>query len=269
VSVYCQAQLHYRSYEAEADVPVTIMNGREQEGLSWQDQGFELIQHESAVSDWQDPAQIELHYEEITELARSLTGCDKVLFFPALVRSPQAAARHADLNPISLVHSDYTESYRDTVTRPGHPYHNILKPFMEKVGLSDEAFLAARRVLTLQLWRNIGPLEPDCPLCFCDANSVDREELLPILVPGYNGLETQFESFICVPPVNTSKHQWYTFPAMKHDEVAVFRAFDSDRVAAGQRFWTLHTAFRDPVAGDSAPPRQSVEMRAICVFLDD
>ena len=53
---------------------------------------------------------------------------------------------------------------------------------------------------------------------------------------------------------------------MERDEVVVFRAYDSERAEAGQPFWTPHSAFIDPVAGPDAPTRESIEMRAICLF---
>jgi hypothetical protein len=123
----------------------------------------------------------------------------------------------------------------------------------------------ARRILTLQFWRNIGPAVMDYPLCFCDSRSVTRDELSPILVAEYGGLTTQFEAFAVNPPKNDA-HKWYTFPAMKPDEVVVFRAFDSDRVTSGKPFWTPHSAFLDPTAPAPAPARESIEMRAICLF---
>ena len=48
-----------------------------------------------------------------------------------------------------------------------------------------------------------------------------------------------------------------------------FRAYDSDRVAKGEPFWTPHSAFVDPTVPADAPARESLEMRAICLFLGD
>ena len=50
-------------------------------------------------------------------------------------------------------------------------------------------------------------------------------------------------------------------------ELVALRAYDSDRVTSGERFWTPHTAFADPTVFPSAPARVSVQMRAICQFL--
>ena len=75
-----------------------------------------------------------------------------------------------------------------------------------------------------------------------------------------------FESFALIATEDASEHRWTTFPEMVPDEVVVFRAYDSDRVGTDQPFWTPHTAFRDPNTGPDAPPRESLEMRAICLF---
>ena len=42
---------------------------------------------------------------------------------------------------------------------------------------------------------------------------------------------------------------------------------DRTSLATGEPFWTPHAAFVDPTAGPAAPPRQSVELRAICLLL--
>ena len=45
------------------------------------------------------------------------------------------------------------------------------------------------------------------------------------------------------------------------------RAYDSDRAGTGEPFWTMHTAFRDPHVADlAANRRESVEMRALCIW---
>ena len=81
----------------------------------------------------------------------------------------------------------------------------------------------------------------------------------------YGGVKTEFDSFVSQPPEN-GVHAWYTYPEMSVDEVVVFRAFDSERVASGEPFWTLHTAFRDPTRPDDAPGRESIETRGVCLF---
>ena len=267
MSLYCRAPLNFASDTEMKTCEVEIRDGRAESDLRWEDAGFELMRHASAVDDWSVIDDDSVHYTEIGDLARSLTGCDATLYYPALVRDPENAAQSADLAPVALVHSDYTEGYRAMIEDGDHPYRAILKPSMERAGITGEDIAAARRVLTLQFWRNTGPTRPRHPLAFCDARSVSRDALHPLLVPEYGGVPTQFHSFVVAPPESGDAQRWFTFPDMRADEVVVFRAYDSERVERGEPFWTPHTAFEDPVAGPDAPPRRSVEMRAICLFL--
>ena len=266
MSVYCRAKLNYLDGLSTIPVEVEIADGRGAAPASWSERGFELVRHESAVDDWLSVEKDWLHYEEIGALTRAQTGCDAVIYYPALIRNPESAARFEDLNPVQFVHSDYTEAYRGMIEDTSHPYHAILAPYLERAGLDAEALRSARRVVTLQFWRNIGPARMDHPLAFCDARSVTRDQLHPLLVAEYGGVPTQFHSFGVSAPKADAPHRWVTFPEMERDEVVVFRAYDSERAEAGQPFWTPHSAFIDPVAGPDAPTRESIEMRAICLF---
>lgn len=245
---------------------VDILDGRKLDDLSWEENGFELIRHASKVEDWSTVAETTVHDDEIGALARELTGCDTVLYYPGLVRNEANARESADLAPIQFVHSDYTEAYREMIEDDDHPYRAILAPSMARAGVSGDDIRRARRILTLQFWRNIGPARMRHPLAFCDARTVRRDELQPLLVEEYGGVPTAFYSFAVSAPTTSAEHRWVTFPEMTPDEVVVFRAYDSERVERGQPFWTPHSAFADPVVGDDAPPRESVEMRAICLF---
>ena len=268
MSVYCRAQLNYFHRGLPAPVEVEISDGCASGPFSWQEHGFELRRHRSAVDDWRaigGPGS--LHYEEIGALARELTGCDAVLYYPALLRDPQAAATSEDLAPVMFVHSDYTEGYRAMLADGDHPYRHILAPFMEAAGVSGRDLEGCRRIVTLQFWRNIGPPRMDRPLAFCDARSVSRSALTPVPVPTYGGLRTEFESFAVAPPSGPAEHRWTTFPEMTADEVVVFRSYDSERADAGEPFWTPHSAFVDPTVPADAPPRESLEMRAVGLFL--
>ena len=266
MSVYCEASINHVDGELLVPVKTAIGDGRT-EALSWREQGFELRSMPSAVTRWDDPDDIVTrHHPEIIDVVTAEVGCSAVLFYPAIVRGPAAVSQHGDLGPIEAAHSDYTEDYRSILATAGHPYLDILAPSMDAAGLTPGDVAAADRVLTLQFWRNIGPVRPDRPLALCDATTVARDELTPYLVESYGGVPTRFHSFLLNPPRDDRVRRWLTFPAMEPHEVVMFRAFDSDRVERGEPFWTPHTAFLDPVAGLDPPPRESVEIRAICLF---
>ena len=265
-SVYCRSIINYAGGEAPLSMAADIHDARRSDLPGWQHCGFERMQFASAVTDWADQAQLQsIYLAEIEAFARGLVGCDAVLFYPPLYRSRAAAAVQPDLAPIEFAHSDYTEGYQRMIGDPSEPYHAILKPSMERAGLDSAAVRRAKRVLTLQLWRNVGAPDCDFPLAFCDARTVPRERLVPIRVPEYGGLVTEFDAFALLPP-SDDEYRWYTFPQLTADEVVVFRAFDSDCVAAKRPFWTPHTSFRDTTLPADAAGRESVEARAVCLF---
>ncbi|MEM9624299.1 MAG: CmcJ/NvfI family oxidoreductase [Pseudomonadota bacterium] len=263
-NIYCQAAINYVSATGPVAVEQPILNGREVDTSVWQE-GFELIELPSAVTDWTDVAAIEsVHYGEIEQWAKGFCGCDAVLFYPALVRNPQAQRASEDFAPVMAAHSDYTEDYAAMIKDPDSAYHQVVRPSMLRAGVTDEALANVQRILTLQLWRNTGPELMDHPLAICDARSVSRSELHPLRVPSYGGLKTEFDAFGLQHSAASANHQWYTFPLMRQHEVLLFRAFDSEQIAREQPFWTPHTAFKDPHS--NGVPRSSLEMRAICLF---
>ena len=156
--LYCEASINYLSTEGPVPVPVKIYDARRETELSWQTSGFELQVLSSRVENWADRAQIDaVHYDEVSGWARRESGCEKVLFFPGLLRNPAAEAQSPDFAPIQAAHSDYTESYGDMIADPDHPYHRVLAPSMARAGVSAADLQSASRVLTLQLCATLAP----------------------------------------------------------------------------------------------------------------
>merc|ERR1719198_292273 len=63
-----------------------------------------------------------------------------------------------------------------------------------------------------------------------------------------------------------SEHQWYYYPHMRKDEVLLFKQFDSD--PSSSRF-TFHSSFSDPNVQADLPKRESVEVRAMAIFIEE
>ncbi len=145
-------------------------------------------------------------------------------------------------------------------------YCKFLEPLLKRDGLNHDVILQAQRIMVVQFWRNIGDTLPDFPLAICDAETVNHSELIAIEVPVYGGQRLDFQAFAVRTPPQPILHAWYTFPKLALNEVLTFRTFDSRCVEEHRAFWTPHTAFRDPHAGPNAPRRESVEMRALCLF---
>merc|ERR1711988_2034663 len=58
-------------------------------------------------------------------------------------------------------------------------------------------------------------------------------------------------------------HKWYYYSRQKKDECLVFKVYDKKE--DGPRF-VFHTAFTDPSSPPDAPPRKSIEVRAIAFY---
>lgn len=268
MTVYCDTTLNYAHGESSRAVPVTIRNGRDHlAGLPFEESGFTLLEHPSAVTDWRDARQVaEVHGDEVAELACRFMDCDQAVPYEPLIRSPETARSIQDYAPIEFVHSDYTDDFADMVGDPDRAYSAFLLPLLTRYGLSHASLAAAARIAVLQLWRNIGHPKPDRPLALCDARTSPRGDVYPMLVAEYGGARLEFQTFYGTAPDDPAAHHWYTFPELGSDEAVAFRTYDSARAAAGKPFWTLHSAFRDPHAGAAAPRRESVEMRVLCIW---
>jgi hypothetical protein len=247
---FCRTTLNYvpgGDPSGGGPTEVVIRNGREAVLPGWQECGFELMAHTSSVTDWDDDTEVtRVHHAEMADLARKLSGCDHALVSGHIRRNPSEAARHGDLAPITLVHSDFADSYgdliRDRYRRPGADEERAL----HRAGTTAADLAGARRLLILQFWRNLGPAKMDMPLAFCDARTVGRDDVRAFPVSDYAGTGFDFEALGVLAPADPTAHEWYAFPELQADEVVAFRTYDSDRVGTAEPYWTPHSAFRDP-----------------------
>ena len=273
MTIFCHTTLNYipggGPRQGRRQAEVDILNGREASLPGWEACGLELVSHSSAVTDWNDDASITAaHYPEIEVLAREMTGCDHALVSGHIKRSPDQAAKHQQLSPITFVHSDFAaghdgiirRSYRDA--RPGS------SAALERNGLTGEDVERAKRIVILQFWRNVGPAKMDYPLAWCDARTVTLDQARAFRVTNYAGTGATFDALaVSAPGPDEKPHRWYGFPELKPDEAVAFRTYDTDLVRDGRVYFTPHCAFRDPDVQPGQPARYSIEMRATCVFL--
>jgi hypothetical protein len=111
------------------------------------------------------------------------------------------------------------------------------------------------RVQVINLWRPLrGPLL-DSPLAMCDAQSVAPGDLIAsdLIYPNRRG-ETYSVKF-------NPAHRWFYFPKMTGDEALLLKCYDS--ADDGNARFAPHTAFSDPTTPADAPPRESIEVRAL------
>jgi hypothetical protein len=245
---------------------VTILDGRLAQLPGWEECGFELTRHSSAVTDWMDDAEIAaVHYAEIEELARKMTGADLALVSSHIRRSPTDAKRHRQLSPIPFVHSDFAAGHADLIRRSYHESNEVAAT-LARNRVTADLVSDAPRIVILQFWRNLGPAKMDYPIAFCDARSVTPAEGRVIHVTDYAGSGSNFNALGIVVPDDPSPHKWYTFSELSPDELIAFRTYDTDLVRDGKTWFTPHSAFRDPEVAIGEPARTSIELRATCLF---
>ena len=228
---------------------MVIRDGRPlRDEFSLEETGFEFIDHETAVEDFFDLEQIKsVYYPETEALIKARTGAARVVVFDHTLRSGDEDTRteRKVREPVLSVHNDYTEWSGPQRVRDLLP--------------ADEAEdLLTRRFAIVQVWRAIrNPIQSN-PLAICDARTLSTDSLI--------ASERRFphrvgETYrIAYDPNN----RWFYFPNMNRNEALVFKVFDS--ATDGRARFTAHTSFEDPNTPPGAPPRESIEMRALVFF---
>jgi hypothetical protein len=212
--------------------------------------GFALINHRSAVRDFFDDEEVRrVYYPEVERVVKQATGAYRVHIFDHTVRRRVDGAQDrsdAPRQPVQRVHIDHT-------ARSGPQRVRDLLP--------DEADeLLKGRVQVINLWRPIkGPLQ-DSPLAVCDATTIRADDLVPSdLVYPHRVGETYSVRY-------NPSHQWFYVPRMQPDEALLLKC--SDTATSVPARFTPHSAFIDPTTPADAPPRESIESRALVFFAD-
>ncbi|MEK9661150.1 MAG: CmcJ/NvfI family oxidoreductase [Alphaproteobacteria bacterium] len=232
------------------DHPMTVRNGRPlRDAFDLDLHGFVFVDHPTQVPDFYVPENVEnIYYPEAEKLLLQTTGAARVHIFDHTLRHGDEADRKARLvrEPVRAVHNDYTE---------------WSGPQRVRDLLPDEAEeLLKKRHGIVQIWRATNtPIEAD-PLCIGDARSLDFADMIVAerRYPDRIGQTYRIQ--------HNPKHEFYWFPKMTRDEAIVFKVFDS--ATDGRARWTAHTSFVNPLSRAGAPPRESIELRAL-VFWDD
>src|SRR5262245_32252399 len=230
---------------------VEIANGREAHDLALDANGFVLVEHRTAVRDFFDADELKrVYYREVEALIGRVAGASRVVVFDHTLRSGSEDEREAKLirEPVLSAHNDYTEWSGPQRVR------DIMGAEAEK--------LLERRFAIIQVWRAayvnaVDPIRSN-PLAMADARSVAPDDLL-VAERRYPGRVGQTYRLKYSP-----RHRWFYFPEMRRDEAIVFKVYDSAK--DGRARFTPHTSFDDPATPPGAPPRQSIEARALAFF---
>lgn len=257
---------------------VPIHDARSARGLSFDRNGFTLIEHRSAVTDFRDADQIKrIYYPEIERLVMGLAGAEKVLVFGDVLRSDNPHKKPLVPPPGGLGARDdrvFADSARGEGAVPAMQIHETANnphiDFNEKtlrrmaagmLGADAEKY-AKKRVALINLWRGIETVQRK-PLAVCDASTVtDKDLVLGLIGTRPDDPGDFLEGFnVAYSPA----HRWYYYPRMRPEELLIFKLCDSDR---SKPQLTAHAAIDDPSSPPDAPPRQSLEIRTISFFAD-
>lgn len=235
------------------DVTLPIRDARPlADRLSIDVQGFQFLSAPTAFRDFQDAAAIKsVYHREAEALVKRITGASHVLAYDHNVRSGAVERRTAEgvREVARRVHGDFTAGSGPKRARAE----------LEAAGFDADRLLKHRFAL-INVWRPIrGPVVQK-PLALCDARTVASDDLVlsDLMHPGRKG-----EIYSLAP---NPAHRWYYVSKMRTDEVLLIKCFDSDRSRAS---FTPHGAFDDPNTPADAPPRQSIEVRVLAVFVPD
>lgn len=226
-----------------------IKNGRPvRNKLELETHGFKFLDHLTAVKNFQNESELKAtYYPEIENLIQIHTGAKKVMMFDHTIRVGEINLRKEKRAraPVNSVHNDYTEASGPRRVR-------------DLLGEEEAEAALKRQFAIIQVWRPIIDVVKRDPLAICDGRSLPKEGF--IVVQRKYAHRTGETYHITYNP----EHQWYYFPEMKKTEVILFKVFDSDLKKTVR--YTAHSAFKDPTSSSDAPPRQSIEARALVFF---
>ncbi|MBS0642185.1 MAG: methyltransferase [Proteobacteria bacterium] len=227
------------------DDPHTVLiedaRGREAE-FTLDRNGFTLVKSPTAIRNFYDPAEIKsVYYPEVERLLLENLGASRVVVFDHNVRN---GARSDLPQPSRRVHNDHTVNSAPRRVR-------------DHLGADAEALLQHRFGI-VNVWRPIRGPVLDSPLALCDARTFTDDDLIAsdLVYPHVRG-ETSSVEF-------KPGHRWYYFSEQQTDEVILIRVHDS--ATDGRARLSFHTSFENPLAPADAPPRESIEVRALVFF---
>ncbi len=228
--------------------PMTMFDGRSGTGLDVE--GFTLVPHFSAVSDFTIRDEVAAkHPDEIVALLNAQTGADVVIVTaPGILRFSEKSGLAGTLNnsmPARFAHVDVTTETANSFVARSQPDGREIARFAQ-----------------YNIWRAISEPPQDVPLAVCDARTVAAADLIvsDAIFDEPGQPEWSFDGWVVA---HNPAHRWHWFPNMTRDEALIFKTHDSDLARAR---YVPHVAFDDPDCPAEAPPRASIEMRAIAYW---
>ncbi|MGI2906374.1 CmcJ/NvfI family oxidoreductase [Tolypothrix sp. VBCCA 56010] len=232
------------------DAPRTVSSANARD-LSLDREGFAYASHNSAVRDFYDEDEVRrVYYPEAEQLLADVTGAKKVLVFDHNLRNIQRVKQGENniKEPVKRVHNDFT-------AKSGY---SRARAELQASGTDDIEELLQHRFSIINVWRPIAQPVQESPLAVCDAQSIAPKDLVAgDLVYRDRVGETYAITY-------NPAHRWFYFPQLQPNEALFIKCFDS--AEDGRARFAAHTAFDDPTSPPDAPPRESIELRALVFY---
>ena len=181
-------------------------------------------------------------------MIRQATGAVKTVIFDHTIRIDEPGREANGLRePVRYVHNDQTE-------------RSAIRRVRDHLPAEEAEQRLRKRFAIINLWRPIGGPVFTTPLAVCDASSIEAADFIPSDLVYRDKVGETFALRA------NSQHRWYYFPQLRPEEALLLKIYDSRTDIAARA--GAHTAFDDPTTPDDAPPRRSIELRAL-VFFDE
>lgn len=233
-----------KSIGTYVDIPVGIRSGRTAVPKpAFDREGFELIEHKTTNVDFSSDQDVEeQYYPQIACLFQERLGAEEVLVFDHTVRIE--AETEGVRKPVRHVHNDYTAA-------------STAQRVRDLTGARSNSLLE-RRFAQVNFWRPLDNPVLMSPLAMIDARPLSPEHLVKAKVLYGDRRGEVYEV------THDTSHRWFLFPTMRPEEAVFFRGYDSSEIVTHP--FTPHSAFDDPNSPVDAPPRKSIELRAMAFF---
>lgn len=257
---------------------VTSLRGIESQ-FSTENSGFAVYNHPAQEKLFKNESAIRNgYYAEVEAMLRArLPGkVKKVVIFDHTIRRRD---KNSPRQPVQQVHVDQT---------PGAAAARVRR----HLPAEEAEELLKGRYSIINVWRPIENPATDFPLAVIDWRTTKPEDFIAVdlLYPkrtdqddddrgketlpdekslwSSEGYEAKGETFAVAP---TEEHRFYYVKNMKPEEVMLLKCFDSAGEGEqlgkkGLAVRTPHTAFLDPATPESAPGRQSIEVRCLVFY---
>jgi hypothetical protein len=219
--------------------------------LSLEREGFAYAAHKSAVRNFYDEDEVRrVYYPEAEQLLADVTGAKKVLVFDHNLRNIERAKQGENgvEEPIKQVHTDFT-------AKSGY---SRARAVLTALGTDNPDELLRHRFSIVNVWRPLALPVQESPLAVCDAQSIAPKDLVVGDLVYRDRVGETYE--ITYNPA----HRWFYFPQLQPNEALFIKCFDS--AEDGRARFAAHTAFDDPTSPPDAPPRESIELRALVFY---